>query len=394
MDRSVFDTKVSWTWCRRVTMRFDMRAPSTGAPATELYAAALEMCAWAEDHGALAAVLCEHHGSEDGYLPTPLVLAAAVAARTRRLALNLAVLLSLYEPVRLAEEMSVLDIISRGRLSYVLGLGYRPQEYEHFGVELRARGRLADEMIGLLRQLLTGEAVLYEGRWIRVTPKPFTPGGPLLMWGGGTVAAARRGGRYGLGLLAQNDLPGMLSTYQAACRERGHEPRPTLLPDRDTPSVCFVADDVGPYLLHDARTYAKWNPADETSAGISRAGTVDELRSHFQCPGGDRLRARRPHAAPGAAVRRAPAGDRVALPCPGGHRRRAGGGRRPRRRPAAVGTCRRLVTESSSGVDQSGTSVAGPHLLPGLVGGRDCGYDDPIGRPSSDAAHLNARPNA
>ena len=57
-------------------LRFDMRAPAIGAPTVELYAAAPEMCVWAEGHGCLAAVLCEHHGSEDGYLPSPMILAS------------------------------------------------------------------------------------------------------------------------------------------------------------------------------------------------------------------------------------------------------------------------------------------------------------------------------
>ena len=60
----------------------------------------------------------------------------------------------------------------------------------------------------------------------------------------------------------------------------------TLLPNRDTPSVCFVAPDVdlawreiGPHLLHDARAYAEWNPENQTSAGIGEANDVDELRA-------------------------------------------------------------------------------------------------------------------
>lgn len=97
------------------TLRFDMRAPAQGAPAVELYAAATEMCAWAEGRGCPAAVLCEHHGSDDGYLPSPLMPASAIAARTERLALSPVVILPLYDPVRLAEEMAVLDIISNGR---------------------------------------------------------------------------------------------------------------------------------------------------------------------------------------------------------------------------------------------------------------------------------------
>ena len=137
-------------------LRFDMRAPAFGAPPVELYAAATEMCAWAEDHGALAAVLCEHHGAEDGYLPSPLILASAIAARTERLPLSLILLLPFYDPVRLAEDMAVLDIISKGRTSYILALGYRSEEFEHFGVDMRTRGRLVDQKLDLLRKLMVG----------------------------------------------------------------------------------------------------------------------------------------------------------------------------------------------------------------------------------------------
>lgn len=268
------------------SMRFDMRAPQSGAPITDLYAAAVEMSGWAETRGCLGAVLCEHHGSEDGYLPAPLILASAIAARTHSLPLLLTVILPFYDPVRLAEEMAVLDVISRGRVSYVFGLGYRPEEYEHFGVDIRTRGRVADTKLGLLRSLLTGDSVAYDGRRIKLTPAPSTPGAPVMMWGGGSLAAARRAGRYGLGYLAQANVPGSQQVYEAACREHGHEVGMTLLPDRDTPSVCFVADDVdrawnelGTYLLHDARTYADWNPGNETSAGIADVNTAEQLRA-------------------------------------------------------------------------------------------------------------------
>ncbi|OBG98486.1 luciferase [Mycobacterium sp. E3251] len=267
------------------TLRFDMRDPEWAAPPTDLYGAAPEMCAWAEDHGGLAAVLCEHHGSEDGYLPSPLLLASAVAARTQRLALSLILILPFYETVRLAEDMAVLDIISNGRASYILALGYRPEEFEHFGVPIKTRGRLCDEKLALLRRLLAGETVVEDGRRVAVTPRPLTPGGPGLMWGGGTLAAARRAGRYGLGMLGNANAPGMQEAYEEACRQHGHQPGPTFFPDRDTPSVVFVADDVdqawkeiGEHLLHDVRTYAAWNPGDETTAGFSHVNTVDELR--------------------------------------------------------------------------------------------------------------------
>ncbi|PQM48771.1 Alkanal monooxygenase alpha chain [Mycobacterium talmoniae] len=191
------------------TLRFDMRAPESGAPTTELYAAAIEMCAWAEKRGAIAAVLSEHHGTEDGHLPAPLLLAAAIAARTERLAIMLAaVVLPFWDPVRLAEEMSVLDIISNGRVSYALGIGHRAAEYEHFGVDLRRRGQLADAKLALLLRLLRGEPVSHQGRRIHVTPRCVTPGGPPIMLAGGSPAAAKRAARHGLGLLAQANPPG------------------------------------------------------------------------------------------------------------------------------------------------------------------------------------------
>ncbi len=74
------------------TMRFDLRAPETGAPIGELYNAALEMAEWGERNGCLVAIVSEHHASPDGYLPSPLLLAGAMAARTQRLPIQVAAL--------------------------------------------------------------------------------------------------------------------------------------------------------------------------------------------------------------------------------------------------------------------------------------------------------------
>lgn len=267
------------------TLRFDMRAPSFGAPPTELYAAASEMSTWAETRGCIAAVLCEHHCADDGYLPSPLLLGAAIAARTKQLMLNLVILLPFYDPARLAEDMAVLDHISAGRATYVFGIGYRAEEYAHFGLSLSDRGRLADEKLVLLRRLLAGEEVLHGGRRMKVTPRPRTPEGPMMSWGGASLAAARRAGRNGLGLLANGVVPGMREAYEKASRDAGYEPGFMLLPERDTATNVFVADDVdaawdeiGKYLLHDALAYSEWNPDNTVSANIATAKTVDELR--------------------------------------------------------------------------------------------------------------------
>ncbi|WP_179472838.1 LLM class flavin-dependent oxidoreductase [Mycolicibacterium vinylchloridicum] len=268
------------------TLRFDMRAPSIGAPASELYAAAMEMAEWSDSHGCLSVYVCEHHCAEDGYLPSPLVLSAALAARTHAVPIIITVILPFYDPARLAEDMAVLDHVSKGRATYVFGIGYRAEEFAHFGLELAARGRLCDEKIEVLRRLLAGETVEWAGRRMTVTPQPYRDGGPTMMWGGASLAAARRAGRYGLGMLANGVLPGMRDAYEEACRTAGHQPGFFSGPDRQTATVCFVANDVdeawaeiGKYLLHDAMAYAEWNPDNEASANISTATTVEELRT-------------------------------------------------------------------------------------------------------------------
>ncbi len=270
-----------------ITLRFDMRAPDEGAPATDLYAAAIEMCAWAETRGAIVAVLSEHHGAADGHLPSPLTLASAIAARTERLAVMLAaVVIPFWDPVRLAEEISVLDNIARGRVWYAFGIGHRAEEYEHFGVDMRQRGRMADENLALLLRLLKGEPVIHEGRHIHVTPRCTTPGGPLILIAGGSPAAVKRAAKHGLGFVSQINSPELKELYEAQCRAHGHEPQMTQFPDGGAPTTVFVADDVdrtwdelGPYLLHDAVTAAAYRHGDDTVASISRAQTVAELRA-------------------------------------------------------------------------------------------------------------------
>ncbi len=268
-------------------MRFDMRAPEFGGSTTDLYTAAIDMVEWAETRGCMAAVISEHHMSSDGYIPSPLLLASAMAARTDSIYISIAAaLLAFYDPIRLAEDMVVLDIISNGRLSYTLGLGYRPEEFEMYGVDWKKRGAVVEEKLELLLKAKTGEPFEHEGRRVHVTPAPITPGGPMVMWGGGSIAAAKRAGRHGLGFFAQSDLEGMKEAYAASCRDHGHLPGMTQLPPRDTPTTVFVADDVdrawaeiGEYILHDVKMYGEWNSGDETTASISHAQTVEELRA-------------------------------------------------------------------------------------------------------------------
>jgi alkanesulfonate monooxygenase SsuD/methylene tetrahydromethanopterin reductase-like flavin-dependent oxidoreductase (luciferase family) len=267
-------------------MRFDMRAPDGAAPPADLYRAALEMAEWGEARGCAGVQVSEHHVSPDGYLPAPLLLAAAIAGRTRRLPIQVAALiLPLHDPIELAEQMVVLDLASAGRVAYVLAVGYRAEEYAACGRDFAERGRRMDVCLAALVRAFRGEPFEFEGRPVRVLPRPATPGGPPLLLGGGSPAAVRRAARFGLGMVTQGGAPSLAELYRSECRRHGRTPGLFLDPPADTVTSAFVAEDadaawerLGPYLLHDARTYAAWL-GESGSASKSRATSVAELRA-------------------------------------------------------------------------------------------------------------------
>jgi len=265
-----------------IGIRFDLRAPAFGtATHAELYAACLDQCAWAEEQGLDLVVLSEHHGVDDGYLPAPLTLAAAIAGRTRRININIAALLvPLHDPVRLAEELAVLDLASGSRVGFVAGLGYREEEFSMAGVDRKARGRLLEEYVQVLRQAWSGEPFEWRGRTIRVTPRPRSE--PLMLVGGSTAAAARRAARLRLGFFPAIGDAQLADIYQAECARLGFTGFVSL---PGGPGFVHVSDDpegewarVGPYSLYDAQTYAAWQPPGLRSAMHVEARTVDDVR--------------------------------------------------------------------------------------------------------------------
>ena len=116
-------------------IRFDLRNPKVaGTTMTERYRAAIEMVEWADRLGFLIVVLSEHHASEDGYLPSPLTMAAAMAARSQNIRIQIAAIVaSFHDPLRLAEDVAVVDLISGGRLDLVVTNGYVGREFAMFG---------------------------------------------------------------------------------------------------------------------------------------------------------------------------------------------------------------------------------------------------------------------
>src|SRR5919205_1761825 len=109
-------------------------------PADRLYGEILEQIAWAENHGFDDVWLSEHHFIEDGYLPSILPAAAAIAARTNRIRIASGVLLMpFHNPIRLAEDIATVDVISGGRFELGVGIGFKGEEFEGFGISSTER---------------------------------------------------------------------------------------------------------------------------------------------------------------------------------------------------------------------------------------------------------------
>ncbi|WP_428952062.1 LLM class flavin-dependent oxidoreductase [Streptomyces sp. cg35] len=267
-------------------VRFNLVDPAgTPESLSARYRAAVELAVYADDRGVDTVQTEEHHGVANNWLPSPFTFAGAVLGATRRIAVTVSAIIGpLHDPLRLAEDIAVLDLLSGGRLVTVAGIGYRPEEYAQFDVEWKRRGKLQDELLDTLLKAWSGEEFSFRGRRVRVTPRPFTQPHPLLLVGGSSQAAARRAARLGLPFFPSAHLPELDAYYKERLAEYGTEGW-TMMPARTTPLLHLSEDpdrtwaEYGTHFLHEARTYASWQSGDIKSAVKSAASSVEELRA-------------------------------------------------------------------------------------------------------------------
>lgn len=245
-----------------LTLTYDLRAPAFGAPRNELVKAALDQVAWADELGFDVVGLGEHHCSDDGYNPSPLPLACAMAARSSRIKLRTSVLLApLYDPIKLAEDAAMTQVISNGRLLLGIGAGYRPVEFESFNRQLDDRWRAMGDICEFLRRAWTGEPFEWEGRTCIVTPRP-EPFAPPILLGGSSAAAARRAAHIADDWFPPLD-PRLWQPYRDECIKLG-KPDPGDYPNQG-PIFLWISKDPDrawekllPHVQHQLQSYAEW----------------------------------------------------------------------------------------------------------------------------------------
>lgn len=289
----------------RLSMRFDLRiAPEAGTTFAGQHRAMLEMASWADAVGLDAICLSEHHGDPAGYSSAPLTLAAAVLGRTARIAVSIAAaLVPLHDPVRFAEQVTTLDCLAPGRLSLVLGAGYRPLEFAMAGIDRSERGARVEACVAVLRGAFSGRAFAWNGREILVTPPPATPGGPAIFVGGKTIASARRAARLRCAYSPAVSRHDVIAAYFDEAERIGFEGadvfgcrsfdayRTAHPPDAPAaPGFVMVSRDpdatwrtIGPLAVYDATTYAAWQTDGVVSdTAVPGARTWQDLRASGQ----------------------------------------------------------------------------------------------------------------
>jgi alkanesulfonate monooxygenase SsuD/methylene tetrahydromethanopterin reductase-like flavin-dependent oxidoreductase (luciferase family) len=267
--------------------------PAWRMPWGHLYDETLEFVRAAEAAGIDYVWLSEHHFVDDGYCPSLMPVAAAIAAATTRIRIGTkVVLLPFHDPVRLAEDVAVVDVLSGGRLELGLAAGYRRAEFNGFAISPSERGARMREGLDVLVKALAGDPFTHQGRFhrygeVQIVPPPIQR--PIPLWlGGRTPAAIRRAAVYRANLaLADFVLEHCeqdYNVYRAALEQEGCDPAEfevaavaTVFLDEDDERAWAMA---GEHVLYQQNQYQQWfrEAGDRPSDDFALATSRDDLR--------------------------------------------------------------------------------------------------------------------
>lgn len=208
------------------------KSPPRGENLDRLFA---EICAemqLAEEVGFDSCLLAEHHQNPEGQFPAPLIAAAGIAARTKRLRIGPGVLLlPLQHAIHVAEDAAMLDVISAGRLILALGIGYQPADFAAFGVPMSHRVSLFEEGIEVIKRAWTEDRFSFHGKRyslenVSLQPKPLQQPRPPIWLGSWTMEGVKRAGRVADAWLAdpiqaRSAVQAMAAVYRDTAAKRG-----------------------------------------------------------------------------------------------------------------------------------------------------------------------------
>jgi alkanesulfonate monooxygenase SsuD/methylene tetrahydromethanopterin reductase-like flavin-dependent oxidoreductase (luciferase family) len=213
-------------------------------------------------------------------------MVAAMAARTTNVRFMVAALIApFYEPLRLAEDMVVLDHLSKGRVDLIVAGGYVREEFAMYGVPMNERGTRVREVVSTLKAAFSGEPFEFRGRTVHVTPAPFRQGGPSISLGGSSEPAARRAARIADGFIPS--VPEVWEFYRDEVIKLGRpDPGPSPIGENRTVALAEDPDrgweEMAPFFLHETNAYGEWQAQDDVASPYRVVEGVDALRESGQ----------------------------------------------------------------------------------------------------------------
>ena len=203
----------------------------------------------------------------------------------------------LWNPVRLAEDIALVDNMSRGRLHTTVGLGYRTVEYDSLGVDFGQRGQLMDGLIERMLSIWSGADPRDDAE---SAPVPGRRPHPPLYVGGGARATARRAARFRLPLSLADHLPEIAAYYRELYAERRALTPLILMPGATNRGMIYLHEDpdrawaeLGDHILWEAVTYGGWSADERSLMHLPGVQTLDEVKASEAIPISDSRPARR-----------------------------------------------------------------------------------------------------
>lgn len=249
----------------------------------------------AEEGGFDSIVVPERHGRTECFFPSSLVLLSVIAARTSRIRLGSYILvLPLHHPIHVAEQVAMIDQVSRGRVIFGVAAGYHSGYSRMFGIPHHGRGARFEEQVEIIKLAWTEERFSYHGRYyqfddVMLTPKPYQKPMPEWWVGGMFPKTIARAGRIGDAWcsdpfpLDQRVWLEQVHLYREAARAAGRSSKVVLMRDGWVAPTREEAEEVfGRLAVEEWLFYFRWGILTHHPEFQSESDfTIERASRHF-----------------------------------------------------------------------------------------------------------------